>query len=125
MNREDIIRMARACFDVHTDERGRETFSGDHFCVEELVALVTKAEREECARIAKSYGGPEKPAMVGTYEAGWFNAAEAIAADIRARKNEDQRPCTCHPIDNPPKPCPRRYALSECRDAAIRARGQA
>lgn len=51
MNRDDIIRMARACFDVHTDSRGRETFSGDHFCVEELVALVTKAEREACVKV--------------------------------------------------------------------------
>lgn len=28
------------------------------------------------------------------------------------------RPCTCHPDDNPPVPCPQRYALSECRKAA-------
>lgn len=26
-------------------------------------------------------------------------------------------PCTCHPDDNPPVPCPRRYALSECLKA--------
>lgn len=31
------------------------------------------------------------------------------------------RPCTCHPDDNPPVPCPRRYALSECRLAAAEA----
>ena len=29
-----------------------------------------------------------------------------------------QRPCTCHPDDNPPVPCPRKYALEECRLAA-------
>lgn len=29
----------------------------------------------------------------------------------------DPRPCTCHPDDNPPVPCPRKYALSECRAA--------
>ena len=29
-----------------------------------------------------------------------------------------ERPCTCHPDDNPPKPCPKRYALSDCRAAA-------
>lgn len=29
-----------------------------------------------------------------------------------------ERPCTCHPDDNPPRPCPRKYALSECRKAA-------
>lgn len=28
------------------------------------------------------------------------------------------RPCTCHPDDNPPRPCPQKYALSECRRAA-------
>jgi hypothetical protein len=27
------------------------------------------------------------------------------------------RACTCHPADNPPSPCARRYALSECRVA--------
>lgn len=29
----------------------------------------------------------------------------------------DTRPCTCHPDDNPPSPCQKRYALSECRAA--------
>lgn len=29
-----------------------------------------------------------------------------------------ERPCTCHPDDNPPKPCPKRYALTECRAAS-------
>ena len=33
--------------------------------------------------------------------------------------SEDERPCTCHPDDNPPKPCPQKYALSECRATAI------
>ena len=27
--------------------------------------------------------------------------------------------CTCHPDDNPPQPCPRRHALSECRRADL------
>ena len=27
------------------------------------------------------------------------------------------RPCTCHPDDNPPVPCPQKYALSECKTA--------
>lgn len=31
------------------------------------------------------------------------------------------RGCTCHPDDNPPRPCPQRYALSECRAAAAEA----
>jgi hypothetical protein len=28
------------------------------------------------------------------------------------------RHCTCHPDDNPPVPCQRRYAITECRAAA-------
>lgn len=28
------------------------------------------------------------------------------------------KPCTCHPDDNPPVPCPQKFALSECRAAA-------
>lgn len=38
-------------------------------------------------------------------------AMQRLAADTRI--------CTCHPADNPPKPCPRKYALSECREAAL------
>ena len=34
------------------------------------------------------------------------------------------RECTCHPADNPPKPCPGRYALSLCKmEAAERPLG--
>ena len=29
----------------------------------------------------------------------------------------EPRPCTCHPNDNPPVPCPQKYALSECKAA--------
>lgn len=35
-------------------------------------------------------------------------------------KGADQpsvRPCTCHPDDNPPVPCPQKFALSECKTA--------
>ena len=34
-------------------------------------------------------------------------------------------PCTCHPDDNPPRPCPQKFALSECRKAAHRAKVEA
>lgn len=30
----------------------------------------------------------------------------------------DAKPCTCHPDDNPPVPCAKQYALSECRSVA-------
>ena len=60
-------------------------------CEDSMVKTAVAAEREACARIADSYGGPKEPMMVGTYEAGWHNAAEAIAADIRARGEEPKR----------------------------------
>lgn len=30
------------------------------------------------------------------------------------------RVCTCHPDDNPPKPCAERYAFSECVSSALK-----
>lgn len=35
-----------------------------------------------------------------------------------AQVARDTRECTCHPDDNPPRPCPRKFALSDCRKAA-------
>ena len=37
---------------------------------------------------------------------------------------EDPRRCTCHPDDNPPRPCPRKYALTHCRAADLHRRLQ-
>jgi len=37
-------------------------------------------------------------------------------AQLRGRGGS--RKCTCHPDDNPPRPCPRRFAFSECVKAA-------
>lgn len=46
------------------------------------------------------------------------NTAKAVAAHVMAAATElVQRPCTCHPDDNPPKPCPKNYALTDCRAA--------
>ena len=41
---------------------------------------------------------------------------------LRTTTSADARPCTCHPDDNPPVPCPRKYALTECA-ADIQDRG--
>ena len=51
MTKDDIIRMARKVFDVETDSRGRETFSGDNYGVERFAALVAVTEREQCAKV--------------------------------------------------------------------------
>ena len=80
MTHDDVIRMAREA------EMGFD-LTAPHFIaeLERFAALVAAHERKACAWIADTYGGPKEPMMVGTYEAGWHNAAEAIAADIRAR----------------------------------------
>jgi hypothetical protein len=31
---------------------------------------------------------------------------------------DGERKCTCHPDDNPPVPCAKQYALSECREVS-------
>ena len=81
MNREDIIRMAREIFDVETDNRGRETFSGDNYGVERFAALVAAAEREACAALLEANGmrcGEESLSRL---------ILETNAAAIRARNN--------------------------------------
>ena len=34
----------------------------------------------------------------------------------------DDRGCTCHPDDSPPRPCKKKFALTECRLSAAQAR---
>lgn len=34
------------------------------------------------------------------------------------------RPCTCHPDDNPPRPCPGQFALRDCFAAALLAKDE-
>lgn len=88
MNKEDIIRFGEQA-DESADRKikMRGEYHPDWHRVrdEAFAELVAAHEREMCARIADSYGGPKEPMMVGDMEAGAYNAAEAIAADIRAR----------------------------------------
>lgn len=51
--------------------------------------------------------------ILGNVRAG--DAAKALRAALSA---PDGRPCTCHPDDNPPVPCAKKYALTECKKAA-------
>lgn len=44
--------------------------------------------------------------------------AEMMASHSYA-KTEDSRKCTCHPDDDPPRACPKKYALHECQTAAL------
>lgn len=48
----------------------------------------------------------------------WENVREVIerrARELDAEKGGEVKPCTCHPDDNPPVPCARKYALTECK----------
>lgn len=47
-----------------------------------------------------------------------FHLMPGVARAMREAARLLRKPCTCHPDDNPPVPCPRKYALSECRAAA-------
>ena len=49
-----------------------------------------------------------------------FERLDIPGAVALLRQCAEQRPCTCHPDDNPPVPCARKYALSECREAPQR-----
>lgn len=40
----------------------------------------------------------------------WISEAEAKSAG-----SLDTRKCTCHPDDNPPYPCAKKYALTDCK----------
>lgn len=40
-------------------------------------------------------------------------------SDNQPVANNEPRKCTCHPDDDPPRPCAEKYALNECRVAAL------
>lgn len=61
-------------------------------------------------RQIRHYDGPES----------WWGNLELLYDDgIKGTSHcwqvERVRPCTCHSDDNPPVPCAKQYALTECR----------
>jgi hypothetical protein len=48
-----------------------------------------------------------------------FGLSDAIGESQSEKQTLQTRRCTCHPDDNPPDPCPEKYALSDCRAAEI------
>jgi len=54
----------------------------------------------------------------GINEANFNPEYLAWAAWKAALAAPENRPCTCHPDDNPPQPCAQRYALTECKALA-------
>jgi len=47
-----------------------------------------------------------------------YEVRALVVAATPASSVADVKPCTCHPDDNPPIPCAKQYALSECRSVA-------
>lgn len=45
----------------------------------------------------------------------WANVSRLLSD--KETYDMSDRPCTCHPDDNPPVPCPQKFALSECKAA--------
>lgn len=43
---------------------------------------------------------------------------EARVRSALVHASAKERPCTCHPDDNPPSPCAEQYALGDCRRAS-------
>jgi hypothetical protein len=52
----------------------------------------------------------------------FYTAREVYILELKPSthygKDADNRPCSCHPDDHPPVPCPGKHALTECRAAA-------
>lgn len=70
-----------------------------------------------CARINNFLSQPE-PEPLTNAEIDWRQQYHGIVDPPIAQPEPAARPCTCHPDDNPPVPCPQKFALSECRAAA-------
>ena len=69
----------------------------------------------ECPASARFYD--EALQTLGEYRSAMNAIHERISPTHMGEAVLRDRPCTCHSDDNPPKPCAKRYALSECRDA--------
>lgn len=97
--------------------------------VEFVMAEADRRHRSELARL-KAQPGVVKAAQDAVAELAnvpmqlsledWSRISNAILAALSAPVSQEPiaRQCTCHPDDNPPKPCAEKYALSECLAAS-------
>jgi chromosome segregation ATPase len=93
-----------------------------------------RAERDDARRTAEHWKAEH---IAGNREIDALRAKlasvmlrlQAIEGDINAAlrgvgdaiNDSDPRPCTCHPDDRPPVPCPGKFSLTECWNEALRA----
>jgi hypothetical protein len=77
------------------------------------------AMMERACEAFTSTWADEEPFAKAHYRKNMRAALSAALASQPAVEGEAVAcPCTCHPDDNPPRPCPQKYALSECWAAA-------
>jgi hypothetical protein len=97
--------------------------SGDGDVVERIDTLLRDLDYIAREHDSYEYGLPLHGTPLSTLrEAVRFWCATTPAGDAgktgESAASSDSRSCTCHPDDSPPKPCPRKFALSECRAAS-------
>jgi hypothetical protein len=87
-----------------------------------LEAMSCPASVPAFIRASLAAGRVEQPARSVTAQEDKLlrNAAKRSATLVGAGRlaQGDTRTCTCHPDDNPPTPCPRKFAYSDCVAAA-------
>jgi len=79
----------------------------------EKMKEVWRTYSKNCLNAALATPIPDTSA--GEREVVQQSIATKQSTDATAASVLSGRPCTCHPDDSPPSPCPQKYALSHCR----------
>lgn len=106
----------------------------EHVLAHVIARALLKAREEafeEAAKIAEAHATEASMSQKAAFDRGndvagnmfWSGQAAALAISHSILDAVDRRPCTCHPDDNPPTPCARKYAFTECA-SAIRLHSQ-
>ncbi len=106
----------------------QSVFEGLEAHLQDRIAMKDPANPEAYLSILRSSVARvhrESEQIVAARWADARRARERVAA-LEAKLDEAVgRPCTCHPDDNPPTPCARKYALSDCLAAQSSHPGEA
>lgn len=107
--------------DFEAEQRAKKQWAAEGLIEQAVRALQRASEIEDEMVVAamEHVPGCDHDDMVSAVEAAlaaspYLRLARSTLSLLKASR----RPCTCHPDDNPPTPCPQKYALNECRKAA-------
>lgn len=118
-------------------EKWKNWVSLQHGNIHDMIAKAKRCEAAEAKRVELERALRElrkqcdheyrlaKRRTVGFLKTREREHVNGFIAACEAADALDLRTCTCHPDDNPPVPCPRKYALNECIAAALTARLEA